>query len=171
MAAKEKIYLVGEIDSIMYREFTEKLDVLVCSTRVKESIEIELSSEGGNEDYAFAIYDRIKSCGRHVTITAFGPVQSAAILVFAAGTRRIAAKNTIFMVHDTSSKLKGSTGELLREATSMEAAENRFYSLLWAACNKKTKPTLVYWRQLSKNTTYFSAELSLRWGLADEVSA
>lgn len=163
-ASVRKIYLIGEINQEMYEQFSNELDVLVDESKVKPII-IELCSGGGEDNTSLAFYGKIRSCPCPVHITAFGEIQSAAVLMLAAGDKRCADPNVIFMVHESSDKIAGDTKELLREAERMEKAEDHYYGLL----EEHTKLTCLEWRYYAALTTYFSSEQAVAWGVIDSV--
>lgn len=158
-----KLYLIGDISTEMYIDFTKKLDELTAKS--KKPIEIELSSGGGDEDIAFAIYGKMKAAGVKFHITAFGMVQSAAILIFAAGAVRLTDAQTIFMVHESAVEINGETSAVRREAQRLDNSEYQFYSII----ANRTRLKLSHWMSMARATTYFNAQKAMSYGLANGV--
>jgi ATP-dependent protease ClpP protease subunit len=61
---------------------------------------ILLNNPGGDEIEGMAIYDAIKACKNHVTITVYGKVMSMAGYILQAADYRIMAPNSVFMMHE-----------------------------------------------------------------------
>lgn len=158
-----KIYLIGSIDAEMYEQFSRQLDELVSKS--KQPIELEVCSEGGEDNIAFAIYDKMRSCKAKFHVTAYGEVQSAAILIVAAGDIRKAGAQTVFMVHESSAELDGETKDLRREVARLERSEEQFYRLI----EKHSSTSYEVWRTMAKQTSYFTSETALSHGLIDKV--
>ncbi len=159
-----KLYLIGPITEDMYSVFSEQLDFLIKENPTKP-IDVEISSGGGDEDAALALYDKIKSCSAPIIMTAFGVIQSAAVLVYAAGDKRVAAPQTVFMVHESTAKLKGFTRDLVTEIGQLQKQENTFDFLL-SLC---TSTGVDNWRRLSRATTYFTSGFAYDLGLVDSI--
>jgi ATP-dependent Clp protease, protease subunit len=168
MSRSRKIYLIGTIDLDMYARFTEELDTLVKENS-KKQIYIELCSDGG-DDTMYAFYDKIVNCTTPIHIYAYGSVQSAAVLVFAAGHKRFASPSTQFMVHESSTKLKGESSDLINAARQLELDEIKYCKLLEMRCTKTTMGTdtrVNNWRERCKETTYFDVREAVNLGLVN----
>jgi ATP-dependent protease ClpP protease subunit len=107
------------------------------------------------------MYSVIRAYKKRVTTVVVGACQSAAVLVFAAGDVRIAAKDSWFMVHEDSGKISGSVSELSAEVGSMLRKERQWAELM----HQRTGAPIEQWDQLSKATSYLDASEMLELGL------
>lgn len=137
-------------------------------------VNVFLNSPGGDAFSGLALADQIEMAKRlnfTVAIHASGIVASAAVPVFAAGTKgyRYAAPGTIFMVHEAALwKWPG------RETASDIRSQNKLMEMLQSEYMKKlAKPysnlTVKQWIEKEGKTTWFCAEEALRFGLVDKI--
>jgi len=146
-------------------------DIIFFEEHGIHDVRIFLNSGGGDATVGLGIsneIERAKNRGTMVTIYASGIVASAAVPIFAVCTHRIAAQDTVFMVHESAMwKWPG------RETHSDIRAQNEFMDLMQKMyLNKLTKySTLTYeqWAEKEKYTTWFSAEQAKEWGLVDRI--
>jgi ATP-dependent Clp protease protease subunit len=155
-----KIYITGDITIESFSLFSKKL------SKQQGAIDIELISEGGEAIAALAYFDKIKRY-RNVTITAYGIVASAAVLILAAGTKRRMARNAWIMVHEDSESCEESRTvmELERDAKHYRRLENQWAEIL----SSVSKTSIDKWIELHKNETYLSAQECLELGLIEEI--
>ncbi len=136
-------------------------------------ISIFINSPGGDAFSGLALADQIekaKRLGFEVTMEASGIIASAAVPVFAVGTKgkRFAAPGTIFMVHETSIwKWPG------RETASDIRSQNSLMNLIRDRYLEKladnSKLSIEKWGDMEGKTTWFSADKAKDWGLVDHV--
>lgn len=158
-----KINLIGEINYDLFSKFVEELDTLTSEN--DDVINVDLCSGGGDENIALAFFDKIRTCPADIHIRALGEIQSAAVLVLAAGDKRRTGPSTVFMVHDSEVETEGSTLQVAKEASRLEHSEETFYSLL----GSRTKLSYAIWRKLSKEVTYFNANKAKEYGLVHSI--
>lgn len=155
------IDIIGDIDTEMV-----KLVSSAVPDGNREDVWIRLHSTGGTAYDALAIYHLIKDMANHVTIEAFGTVQSAAVLVLAAGDFRYIAPETIVMVHeDSDSDAIGSLTNVRKVAKQMLKEEHQWAQVL-SSC---TQMSALRWYRMHKKTTYLNASQAIELGLADEI--
>lgn len=148
-----RINLLGDVNTDMVELLFNSLDDLEAESNAP--IEVFLCSGGGATNCALAIYGRIKRSKAPITMVAFGEVQSAAVLIYAAGHKRAAYKSTWFMVHEESGNTDvNSTTDMVKMARQWQREENLFNALL----AQETDKTELYWSELSKATTFFLAD-------------
>src|ERR1035438_446921 len=94
-----KLDIIGDIDFENFKEFSELLDALE-SKNSGQPISIHLASHGGDAHAALAYAARIRLSKCEIIITALGNVASAAIMILAAGDRRIMTSESWAMVHE-----------------------------------------------------------------------
>lgn len=153
------VRLIGDIDC-------EAVKLISEAVRGKGEIEIELHSMGGTAYDALAIYHLIRNSPNYIVVHALGTVQSAAVLVLAAGDWRKIAPETIIMVHeDSDDSPMGSLTHARRAAAQMLKEEHQWATIL----SKLTQCSSSEWYRMHKKTTYLNAAQAIEFGLADEV--
>lgn len=159
------IYLHGLInpDSSTLARFSHEFD-FVLKKRPK-NITIEICSEGGDVYSAFAIYNRIKASKVPVTTVVNAYCASAAVLVFAAGKKRLSYARSTFLVHELSSEVNGNTSKL-RRTVDQQLREQILYSRVLAENSKLSDSN---WIKLMNSETYFNEGDAIKYGLCHSV--
>jgi ATP-dependent Clp protease protease subunit len=159
-----KLYINGEISNESFLIFSKKLSRLEV-TYPNQTIQIEITSDGGDSEAGLAFFDRIRNSPNQIVTVAYGLVASAASLVFAAGHKRFMSPNAWLMVHEETPKLSDKVSTLERDLRHFRKIEDQ-YSTLMAAVSKTHKET---WDYLNMNETYISAEEALQYGISDGI--
>ena len=142
----------------------------------KESIEIPpiefiISTEGGNVQDMFSVYDCIRIIKDLVDIETFGlgKVMSAGILLLAAGTKgkRKVGKYCRLMMHSVQGGQFGSIMELETDIKEVRWYQNQFINALASETKLSKREVTNIFRR--KTDTYFDAEKALEWGIVDEI--
>ena len=136
-----------------------------------DPIKLYISTQGGNADDMFAIYDVIELVKRTVPIQTIGlgKVMSAGVLILAAGTKgkRRIGKNCRVMIHSVAGGNVGSFHNLENEMEEIRHIQRTYIKLL-AAETKMTEAQLK--KMINKKiNVYLSAEEAVELGIADEV--
>ena len=162
---KTDIYISGEINEEAFVEFDKELSRLLVS-KCKE-IRVTLISEGGCAKAALAFFDRIVHSTKPVIITAIGSVESAAVLILAAGQHRRMHENAWVMVHEDSIEgIEGSkTSDLEKTAKHFRRMEDQWCYLL-SLC---TRTSQEQWSVFHRAETYLSALQCKNLGLIEEI--
>jgi len=160
------IYAIGEVNDSMVENMAKEIDRLVAEKQ--KLITVKLSSEGGSAYDAMAIYALIRNTPVSVNVEAYGKVMSAAILILAAGDKRSADKDCIFMVHEGSVSSEGLNVKDLKRAIKQAGKEEVIWNQLLA---DRTGMYSGIWETLAKNSRYFSSEEALSWGLLTDIKA
>ena len=174
--------IYGEINEEQGREATQALQLLHDKQLAEQSaqedpktpcdpIEFLISTEGGNVQDMFSIYDCMRSVRRDCDIETFGvgKVMSAGILLLAGGTpgKRKIGKHCRLMMHSVRGAHFGSIKEL-----ETDIREVRWYQeQLTSALVEETSLTLKELKSIfrKKTDTYFDAKQAVAWGIADEI--
>ena len=146
------------------------LIILENNTEIRD-LNLFINSPGGDAFSGLALADQIERARRKgfkVTAHASGIIASAAVPVLAVCDVRLAAPETIFMVHEaTLWKWPG------RETASDIRSQNDLMHLLRDRYIGKlvdnSKLNKSKWQELEKKTTWFSANKALEWGLVDRI--
>ena len=138
---------------------------------VIQPIEIVVSTNGGNADDMFAIYDAMRYIREEVEIETFGlgKVMSAGTLILAAGTKgkRKIGKHCRVMIH---SVIGGSVGPMHQLDNEMKEVKAIQESYIKAIC-EETNLTERKLRALLKKKVniYLTAEEAVKHGFADII--
>jgi ATP-dependent protease ClpP protease subunit len=152
-------YLLCEINDESLKELHDAL------YSGEDPFYLDISTDGGDSATMFAMFELLQIVPRNVIGTAIGRCQSAGVLVLAGCDIRRASANTIFMVHEDSYEIEGGHNETRKIVEQHEVEE-----ILWAELMQSvTKIDANEWRNLSNNTTYFTTEYALSYGLLDEI--
>ncbi|KKM61621.1 hypothetical protein LCGC14_1529870 [marine sediment metagenome] len=136
-------------------------------------ITVFINSPGGDAFSGLALADQIeraKRLGFEVTMEASGIIASAAVPVFAVGTKgkRFAAPGTVFMVHEASIwKWPGreTASDIRSQGKLMDIIRDRYIEKMSANTNLSKEE----WELMEIKTTWFSAEEAKEWGLVDII--
>lgn len=160
----KRLFLIGSIDDALYSKFTEELYELE-QEGVKE-VEVELVSGGGDAAIALAFFHRIKTTPVKIIMVARGSVESAAVLILAAGHYRKISEQAYAMVHEDSvSKYSDNASQMKVFSKHLDDMEDKWARLLELATTTKQE----VWREMHRETTYLTSRDCLRYGLVDEV--
>lgn len=158
------IIVDDEIDDGTFRWFDTAMTYMEKNSR--KSITVKIMSCGGDVYEAMAMVDRIKSSKRLVKTEAYGSCMSAAVLIFAAGHRRLAGSNTRFMYHGWSYKTSGSH-EVTKDLVSEIENEMQEISNYLEA---QTGTSYITWNSMTKyKDKYFNSKEAINLGLAHEL--
>lgn len=164
MKPKRKINIIGAIDHENYQTFAERMDELEAESH--KPITIELCSEGGDTYVGIAFYSRIRSSPCTTTVLIRGQAMSAASIIACGADRRQMQRDSWFMIHDDTYPLKGTDRTVLaNECDHHETMEQAWAEILARHSNLAADN----WRDMSRVTTYVSAEDCHAFGLIDEV--
>ena len=136
-----------------------------------EPIDFLVSTEGGNVQDMFAIYDCMRDVQQECEVHTFGlgKVMSAGILLLAAGTKgkRKVGKHCRLMMHSVQGGHFGSLKELETDIREVRWYQDQFIKAIAAESNLDCKELRSIFRR--KTDTYFDAEQAVKWGIADEI--
>lgn len=130
-------------------------------------IHLLLNSSGGSVGLALAIASIIERLPFEVWTYNIGNVDSAAVIVFAAGCKRICLKSGAFSLHPVGKEISGvkTADELQRLCEEIRADEVRLCEFI----NGRLSRLSVNWQQLMADSTRITAEDAVRIGLADDI--
>ena len=152
--------IVGAIDEETYKAVVEFLH-----EAKGKNVVIAVHSGGGEHMDSLAIYSALRHYKGSVTTIAIGQVQSAAVLIYAAGDERLAHQDTWFMVHEDTGKLHGTVAELRKETAQLVRLENHWAQLL----QERTGMADHIWAELSNQTTYLDSKEAHELGLVHRI--
>ena len=137
---------------------------------IKKAI-LYLNNPGGSAFDGFGITDALRllrSGGVHVTCEASGIVASAAIPILLICDRRIASRNTVFLIHPASI-FKMFASETLKDveaqAEMLKMARNKYADIVQDRSNLSRKEIF----DMLEKDSWFDAEKALTWRMIDEI--
>lgn len=134
-------------------------------------IEFVISTEGGNVQDMFSVYDCMRNMREEVEIQTFGlgKVMSAGILILAAGTKgkRKVGKYCRLMMHSVQGGQFGSIMELETDIKEVRWYQKQFIEALASETKLSKREITNIFRR--KTDTYFDAQKALEWGIVDEI--
>ena len=163
-----KINFTGNINEENVRTFVNELKNLIAKKSESTSLTIYISSSGGNVDIAVELFNFLKLLDCTVRTVNVSCVNSAAIIIFAAGTERISLPCSSFYVHSVSKHLNGNytADDLLREAKEMTANTDKVATILANISNKNKS----YWKRLMKKGCLLTSKRAKELGLVNDIS-
>jgi len=164
------IGVYGEIDETHAKTTLGALYALSTLDK-EEPIDFLISTEGGNVQDMFSIYDCIRDVRETLEIKTFGigKVMSAGVLLLAAGTKgkRRVGRHCRLMLHPVSGGHFGSIKELESDIREVRWYQEQFIKAIIEETKLDRREIRKIFR--SKTDTYFDAEQAVEWGIADEV--
>lgn len=158
-----KLYLIGDVDEVMLRDFSETLDGL--ENQNKKPIYIELNSGGGTAVDGMAIAARIHNspCKIHVHVN--GVADSAAVIIAASGHTRSMTESSTMLLHEDSAEISGTTSELERRVKELRTRENTWNRLLEVYTNTSAS----FWDELHRADLTLTAKQCLAHNLTQKI--
>ena len=163
-----KISFTGSVDEENVRAFINEIKNVTEEFPDSSALTIYISSPGGNIDIAIELFHFLKLLDCSIRMVNISCVNSAAIIVFAAGTERISLPCSSFYVHAVTKKLNGTftAYDLLREAKEMTANTEKIASILTGISNKNQS----YWKRLMRKGCLLTAQKAKELGLVNDIS-
>lgn len=147
-------------------------DFKVIGSRGIKKVIMYLNSPGGAAFQGMSITDEmrlLKASGIHITVEGRGLIASAAIPVFLMADRRVASKNTIFLIHPAALEKWGIFTETLKDLQSqakMITLLQENYAASVAECSRISKDKAL---EFMKSDHWFTAEEARALGFVDEI--
>ena len=163
-----KISFTGSVNEENVRTFISEIKKLTERFPDSTMMTIYISSPGGNVDIAVELFNFLKLLDCKVTTVNTSCVNSAAIIIFAAGTERISLPCSSFYVHSITKELNGNftAADLLREASEMSANTDKVATILANTSNKNKS----YWKRLMKKGCLLNSQKAKELGLVNDIS-
>lgn len=163
-----KINFLGGVNEENVRTFINEIKNLVEKNPDATSLTIYISSPGGSVDIAVELFNFLKLLDCKVKTVNISCVNSAAIIIFAAGTERISLPCSSFYVHSITKELNGNftAADLLREVKEMEANTDKVAEILAHTSNKNKS----YWKRLMRKGCLLTSQKAKESGLVNDIS-
>lgn len=163
-----KISFTGSVNEENVRAFINEIKILVEKNPDSTALTVYISSPGGNVDIAVELFHFLKLLDCKVRTVNISCVNSAAIIIFAAGAERISLPCSSFYVHAVTKNLNGNftADDLLREAREMSANTDKIATILADISNKNKS----YWKRLMRRGYLLTAQKAKELGLVHDIS-
>ena len=163
-----KVYFTGSVDEKNVRELIAEIKNLNEKYPESDSLTVYISSFGGSVDIAVELYSFLKLLDCKVRTVNTSCVNSAANIIFAAGTERISLPDSSFYIHSVSKHLNGdfTASDLLREVKEISANTEKIASILSSASNKNK----AYWKRLIRKGCLLTSKKAKELGLVNDIS-
>ena len=163
-----KISFTGSVNEENVRAFVTKIKNMTTQNPESTSLTIYMSSPGGNVDIAIELFNFLKLLDCKVRTVNMSCVNSAAIIVFAAGTERISLPCSSFYVHSITKELNGNftAADLLREAKEISANTDKVATILANTSNKSK----AYWKRLMRKGCLLTSQKAKELSLVNNIT-
>ena len=131
----------------------------------RKPVMLYISSEGGDVDSGFMLIDVIENSKTPVYVVNLGYCYSMAFIIYLAGHKRYASKNSKFMIHDGSSYVGGSAGKAKDTMDFIEAIEKRVKAYIVS----RTKITAQKYTKNFRREWYMYADEAKSYGVCDSI--
>jgi len=125
-----------------------------------DEMTILLNTNGGDVDYAFAIYDQLKAQESKIRVVCNGPVMSAGTIILMAGDKREMTNNSYLLFH------YGTDAAGCNNDRSHIDYTNERYNKLFLN-NSKTTPKII--EEWYKTNVYYKPQEAMKLGLIQKV--
>ena len=162
-----KISFNGSVNEENVRAFITEIKNLVDKNPDATSLTIYISSPGGSVDIAVELFNFLKLLDCKVRTVNISYVNSAAIIIFAAGKERISLSYSSFYIHSITKNLNGNftADDLLREATEMSNNTDKVATILAGISNKHKS----YWKRLMRKGCLLTSQKAKEVGLINDI--
>ena len=163
-----EISFTGSVDEENVRAFINEIKNLNEKFPDSTTLTIYISSPGGNVDIAVELFYFLKLLDCKVRTVNISCVNSAAIIIFAAGDERISLPCSSFYVHSITKHLDGNftAADLMREVKEMSANTDKVATIL-ENVSKKNKS---YWKRLMRKGCLLTSQKAKDLGLVNDIS-
>ena len=163
-----KISFTDSVNEENVRAFVTEIKNLTKQNPESTSLTIYMSSPGGNVDIAIELFNFLKLLDCKVRTVNMSCVNSAAIIVFAAGTERISLPCSSFYIHSITKNLNGNftAADLLREAKEMATNTDKVATILANTSNKSK----AYWKRLMRKGCLLTSQKAKELSLVNNIT-
>lgn len=159
------------VDAIMAERLIKGLHILdKAAPSGDQPISIIMNNPGGDEYDGFAIYDAIKTCKNHVTITVYGKAMSMGGIILQAADKRIMTVNSRFMMHYGTFSISANAQDVYKWVEDNKKVDKLMENIfLEKMREKKPRIDLKKLQEMLRADFIVDAKEAVELGLADEV--
>lgn len=133
-----------------------------------DEIVLQISSSGGSSDHGLLAYNFLKQTGFKITTIGMGNVDSAAIMLYSAGSNRLSVPSCRFLIHEATATIQGMfNANKLKEITQITERINEDYcNVISSVSGKKLNKVKL---DVMKSTV-MSSEEAKKYGLVHTIT-
>lgn len=155
-------------DGLMAERMIKNL--IILESLNSNPITIIMNNIGGDEYHGLAIYDAIKACKSHVTIQVRGHAMSMGSIILQAADTRVMAANSRMMIHYGTWSFDGHAKTGQKWAKEFDKLDEWMEQMYLDRIHEKVPSFPIQkLKKMLDHDTFFTAEESVRHGLADKV--
>ena len=167
LLTERKVFIEGEINSEMANNFMKQI-MLLNSEDATKAIDVFVNSPGGEINAGLLMYDIIQSSKAPIRMFCVGHAYSMGAVLFACGQHgRYLLPHSELMIHEPllGSKVGGNASSIRSISEKLMEERKRMNQIL----AKHTGKTLGEISRATEYDHYFTAEESVKFGLADKI--
>jgi len=132
-----------------------------------DSIDVVISSGGGNAFEGLAIYEALKASDKEINTSILGLAASAASIIFMAGDNREMSIGSLLMIHNSWTVAAGNSAELEKTQGTLDAIDSRMVAIYAEGTGLESDVI----NELLLADTFMSAEEAHEQGFATVIQA
>ncbi|GHP11033.1 hypothetical protein PPROV_000976300 [Pycnococcus provasolii] len=166
MHRQRRVMVTGRVNEEMAKSVVAQL-LYLESVSATEPVTLIINSGGGSVTDGLAIVDAMGVVSYPIRTVAVGRACSMAAIILSCGAqgKRLVAPNARVMLHQPSHGLSGTTSDILISAAEAERTRARLVGIV----AKQTGRSAEEVQRLMDRDQHFSADESVRFGIADDV--
>lgn len=165
-AGVTELTIYGVIGDSWWNDSVSAADIDRVLNSIEGDILVHLNSPGGDAFDGIAIFNRLKKHDGKVTIIVEGWACSAASVIACAGDELIMGLGSMMMIHEASTIVWGTKGDMRKEASTLEDLEEGIIDIYMTKVNVTREEI----RAMVDEETWFTAQRAVDIGFADKVS-
>jgi len=156
----------GVIDQNSAQKFFKNFALITQQKGQNKHLHLLIQSNGGTISDGIGLFNLLRFAPLDVSVYNSGSVQSAAVICFLAGKRRVASRHAMFMLHrPTCVPQLMTTDELESVLTSLKIDEQRLDNILRSHLDFSE----AQWSDFRNKEFWFTADDALKHGLVTEI--
>lgn len=161
------ITISGIITPALAETLIQELNHLNDTCPDIHNITLYISSPGGDIDIAIEIYRLLQTLNCEIRTVNTSYVNSAAIIIYLAGSIRESYTTSSFFVHSVKKKLRGNfdSTRLLKEAKELNISTDKVINIL----SKNTIKSKLYWKRLMNQGEILTTTKALNLGIVTSI--
>ncbi|MFA5131249.1 MAG: ATP-dependent Clp protease proteolytic subunit [Patescibacteria group bacterium] len=159
--------ITGDIDTNIAQNLIVWVNNALYSSNIKR-LKIIISSGGGDIDSAIRIYSYLKALPIEIEMIAFSQIDSAANVIFSAGSKRIAINGCRFLLHEGIFTSGHKTATLHNHDEALITFKELLKKSI-SIISQETGKTEAEIGNLMQNSTFLTTEEAKALGLVTEI--
>jgi len=155
-------------DNLDYEDKDFWNDLSILKNKNITEAEVFVNSYGGSAFVGFALCGLIKQAqkdGFKFHAIGNGIIASAALPVFLSFDDRTAVENTVFMIHEASSQMQGTSSEFRSQNALFDLLRDQYFDILMDRTDLKDKEQ---WETWERKTEWINLERAIEIGIVPE---